>query len=482
MSPRDDAPIALARPRPAVARALAAALLAVAIALLTAPTARAHTELDTTDPADGATVDRPVDRLVLTFTLPVTPLGDAVTLAGPDGDVPVEVTQEQDGAVVIATPAEPLTDGDYAVTWTAAAEDGHPLDGTYAFAVAVAGAAPEPTASPTPTASRSGAVTPSAAAEPSATPSPAATHADPEAAGGDSDDLAARIVARTGSAIALWALLVGGGALVFAATALRGRDAPDAARIVAGVRWCGALLLGGLALRLVGRSALLAGGAFADAVTPDALGDALAGTAAWVFGLQAAGGLLMLLGARRTPARSWLAWLGVALAGAGHVLGGHSNTAEPRGLVLTADIAHLAAAAVWAGGVLGLVAVLRRRARDGRAADAGAMASRYGVIASAAFVVVGLAGIALTWAIVDRPSDLWTTTWGFTLLVKVALVAAIAGIGAYTHFRVVPRLARDDAAAAEEAGHLRRAVGWESVLFAAVVIATAILVAASVHA
>ncbi|WP_062527482.1 copper resistance CopC/CopD family protein [Demequina rhizosphaerae] len=472
-------------PAVAVRWALVAAL-ALAFALVDGRAAWAHTDLDHSDPADGTTVEQVVEEVVLTFTLPVTPLGEAVEITGPDGPVDAAVEQTDDGIVIVATPAEPLGDGSYTVAWTVAAEDGHPLDGEFGFDVE--GATPVPTATATASATPSSEPSPSASstAQPSATPSPAATmDMDPEAAVGDESDLAARIVARGGAAIALWSLLVAGGVLAFAGFAMRGRDADDVPRLLAGVRWCGALLLGGLALRVVGRSALIAGGSFADGLQAEALQDALVGTFAWVLGLQAAGALLLLVGARRTVAGSWLAVGGVLVAGAGHVLGGHSNTAEPRWLVLTADIAHLVAAAVWVGGVVALVAVLRRRAREGRALDAGPMAWRFGVVAAASFVVVGIAGVVLAWEILEELSDLWTSTWGIVLLVKVGLVAVVAAIGAYTHFRVVPRLAaRTDVAESGEPEdeHLRSAVRWESVLFVAVVIATAVLVASSVHA
>ncbi|WP_172657630.1 copper resistance CopC/CopD family protein [Demequina maris] len=462
-----------------------AIVLALAFALVDGGSAWAHTDLDHSDPADGTTVEQAVAEVVLTFTLPVTPLGEAVEITGPDGPIEAAIEQTDDGIVIVATPAQPLTDGGYTVAWTVTAEDGHPLDGEFGFDVE--GAAPEPTATatasatPSPSASEA---TPTAA-QPSPSPSPSATMAmDPEAAGGDGNDLAARIVARGGAAIALWSLLVAGGALAFAGFAMRGRDADDVPRLIAGVRWCGALLLGGLALRLVGRSALIAGGSFADGLQADALQDAVAGTFAWVLGLQAAGGLLMLLGVRRTVAGSWLAVAGVLIAGAGHVLGGHSNTAEPRWLVLTADIAHLVAAAVWVGGVVALAAVLRRRAREDRALDAGAMASRFGVVAAASFVVVGIAGVVLAWEILEELSDLWTSTWGIVLLIKVGLVAVVAAFGAYTHFRIVPRLAapaETPHADAPDEHHLRSAVRWESALFVGVVVATAVLVASSVH-
>ncbi|SEJ45459.1 copper resistance CopC/CopD family protein [Demequina mangrovi] len=481
------------RPVTGPASALVAVMLALAVVLLSATHASAHTALDSTDPADGATVSGPVDRIVLTFTLPVTILGDGATVAGPEGAVAAEVTQEQEGAVVIATPAEPLVDGEHTVEWTVAAQDGHPLDGTSSFTVV--DALPAPTASASATASAGAAA--SASATPTATPAatatdstssspapaPAITATDGTAMDDETGDAPATVLARAGSATALWALLVGAGALAFAAIAMRGPDRVDEPRVIAGVRWCGALLLGGLALRIVGRSAVIAGGSLSEGLGADALGDALAGSFAGVAGLQAAGGALMLLGAWRSAAASAGAIAGVLLAGAGHVLGGHSHTAEPRALVLAADIAHLAAAAVWVGGAVTLAAVMRRRGREDRPPAAAAMASRFGVAAAASVVVVGIAGVALTWAIVDEPSDLWTSSWGVTLLVKAGLVLLAAGIGAYTHFRVVPALERGAAGGQQDPAHahLRRGTVVETVVFGGIVVATAILVASSVH-
>ncbi len=451
--------------------------LATVILVLTGRSAAAHTQLDDTDPADGSTSTTPVSEVVLTFSLPVTPLGDAVVVTGPDGPVATTVALREDGEAVVATVAAPLGAGDYLVEWTVAAQDGHPLDGSFGFAVVGPSAAPSPSG---------GSATPGGGPSPTPTqaaaPSPSMS-ADPEGAGAGGDALA-RSLARLGAAIALWSLLVGGGALAFAALAMRGSDRADVSRVLAGVRWCGALLLGGLAVRLLGRSALLADGSVADGIGAEALETALAGTFAWVFGLQAVGGLLMLLGAWRSVGASWLALTGILVAGAGHVLGGHSNTAEPRWLVLVADVTHLVAAAIWVGGVLALVRVLRTRRRAGAPLDVARMAARFGVVAAASFVVVGLAGVALAWAIVDDVSDLWTSTWGVVLLAKVAVVLVVGALGAYTHFRVVPRLtARTDGSArAVENSHLSRAAGAESVLFGFIVLATAILVASSVHA
>jgi copper transport protein len=208
----------------------------------------------------------------------------------------------------------------------------------------------------------------------------------------------------------------------------------------------------------------------------------LSGPTRWALGLQALGGVAIAAGARRTLRGSWAAVLGSVLVGAGHVLGGHSNTAEPRWLVLTADVTHLAAAAAWVGGVVATAIVLHGRRREGRALDAALIGARFSVVAAVSVAMVGAAGVVLAAEILDRPAQLWESTWGLLLLAKVGVVAVVGTIGTYNHFRVVPRLAarRFQARGARKAGHvLRRSAGRETVLMVVVVLLTAWLVSAS---
>ncbi|WP_125776605.1 copper resistance protein CopC [Antribacter gilvus] len=434
-------------------RTACALLAAIVLTICCAAPASAHTKLASSDPADGSTSDDAVTAVTLTFTLPVTPVGDTVVIDGPEGPVGTVITQADDGAVVVATPAAPLPEGHYEVTWTVAAQDGHPLTGALQFSVGAEAAAP-----PT---SHSGHSMGSMRHE----PSPVVV-----------------AVGRLGNATTLWGWLVAAGGLVFTALALRGRDRHDVPAALAALRWTGALILGGLLLRLVARSVTLAHGDLAAAVSPPDLVDALAGTTGLVVGLQAAGALAVLLGTGRSVRGSVAAMAGVALAGAGFVLDGHSNTMEPRWVVLAADVAHLAAAATWLGGVVTLAFVLRRRRRDGRDLDAALMGTRFSVIAAGSLAVVGLAGTLLAVAMLDRPAQLWETEWGLALLAKVAVVAVVALLGAYNHFHTVPLLTgattgRRHGRSSGDA--LRRSATPETVLMVAIVLITGWLVGAS---
>lgn len=477
--------LAGARPGTALTRTaaglLAALLLTAPLLTLWAPPAAAHTRLESTAPADGSTAQAPVTEVTLRFTLPVSLLGDGVVIEGPDGAVPADVAAAQDGVVLVATPAAALPAGRYTVTWTAAAQDGHPLEGTFGFAVAAA----EPTAAPS--------------ATPSATPSPTASGHDMSGMSGMDHDMghdpadmdspatdAAGAVARLGGAGALWGTLVAGGGLAFVALVLRGRDESDVPAVLRLVRWSGAVLLAGLAVRVLAGSVLVAHGDLTAAVSPAAIADSLTGTTRWDVGLQAAGGVAITAGAWRSLPGSWAAAVGTGLAGAGQVLAGHSNTVEPRWLVITADVAHLAAAAVWVGGVVTLALLLRARRRHGRDLDAALLGARFSVVAAVAAAVVGVAGVALAVSILDHPAQLWESEWGLLLLAKVALVVLVAAVGAHNHFQVVPRLTarrrgvvRHAGRSATAGGVLRRSTGRETALMVVSVLVTAWLVTAS---
>ncbi|MBO0609972.1 copper resistance CopC/CopD family protein [Myceligenerans salitolerans] len=495
-----------AHPRVVVPRTAAALIAALLLSLWCAPSAGAHTRLESTAPAAGSTSSRPVTEVTLRFTLPVSVLGDGVVIDGPEGTVEADVAPAEDGLVLTATPGDPLGPGDYTVTWYAAAQDGHPLEGSFGFTVAgegsggSAGAAGTPSAD-TPSADATGPADADGDAGSGDAAGDAASGGDSAAHAGTHHDTghdpatmdtpatnAANAVARLGSATALWGGLVAAGGLAFTGLVLRRRDVEDAPTVLRLVRWAGALVLLGLAVRVMARSVLVAHGDLAAAVSPSAVADSLTGTTIWDVGLQAAGAVAVAAGAWRTLRASWPAVLGAALIGAGQVVSGHSNTVEPRWLVVTADVAHLAAAATWVGGVVAIGLLLRTRRRDGRELDAALLGARFSVVAAVSVAVVGAAGVVLAAAVLDRPAQLWESTWGWFLLAKVGVVVVVGAIGAYNHFDVVPRLTARRRAVVRHAGRsrtaigsLRRGAGRETALMVVIVVLTAWLVGASVQ-
>lgn len=453
-------------------RALLATLL-VGWLLSVALPASAHTELESTTPADSAVLGEDVDVVVLTYTRPVSLIGDGISLSGPSGSVEAEVAGSQEDAVWTATAAEPLGPGDYQVEWTVAAQDGHPLSGEFAFTVKPGDGAASASTDP-----GDGAAAAAERGSGSAEGGSAGSGVD----SGARDDFELETVeARSGAGVALTGLLVAAGGLAFLAMVLRGGE--DTRAVLRIVRWAGVAVVAGVTVRLLARSAVITQGDWAAALSRDGIADALIGSTFWVFALQLGGGLLIALGAWGGVLTSAAAWVGTLLAGAGHVLGGHSSTAEPRWLVLVADVSHLVAGAVWLGGVVFVSLVLGRRRRKGRDLDAAILGARFSVIAGASVAIVGAAGVALTVTILEQPSQLWASTWGLLLLAKVAVVVVVAGYGAHHHLNVVPHLASGDAERADAAAHeLRRSTVVEAWLLLGVGMLTAWLVAASTFA
>lgn len=149
--------------------ALSAALL-LALAMIAPAVVLGHAELETSDPADGASVEGPfAGPIVITFSEDLEAESSADLR---DGAGRVAATAGIDGATISLTPDAPLAEGEYEVRWTAAADDGHIERGSFRFTV-LAAATPEPTASPTPTpeATASPTAEATATATPDGTPS-----------------------------------------------------------------------------------------------------------------------------------------------------------------------------------------------------------------------------------------------------------------------------------------------------------------------
>jgi copper resistance protein C len=171
-------------------------VFAVLIGLLlgTATAALAHTELASSNPADGSTLTGPLPAVELTFTGSV--LLREVTVTGPAGTSPVTSAATVAGAVVTQPVA--LTDaGTYAVAYAVTSSDGHPVEGTLTFTYA-------PPSLPSPT---------SEAAVPTSTSASVSTPAAPSEAAADSP-------ARSSTGLPGWAFAAGAAVVVAVAAAV----------------------------------------------------------------------------------------------------------------------------------------------------------------------------------------------------------------------------------------------------------------------
>ena len=520
-------------------RLRAVAAFGIGFLLIVAAPALAHVDLESSAPADGANVSAAPEVIELVFTSEAIPAGEGVVLAAADG-TPIEATVTQpEPQVIHVVPDESLANGVYGVLWTMRAGDAHPRTGTFTFQVD-APLAPSPEALPPPDGGGDSSGAPGApspeetrSALPATEDAAVEAPTDPDVRGSNPVEQQAESevalqpvfeipatgsasgewIARAGRWVAMTGALVGIGALVFAATSLIGtrREVEEAGYWI---RRSGLLILVGTAVEVVGASAVSAG-SVVGGLAPAALTDLLSGSFGIAVLLRAAGGAAMLYGTAivasessrpfadgsRLPAagrsrsgvavvertattyrlnvhHARFALLGIGLVTASYLFDGHTVTTSPTVLVRAASAVHVLAAGVWVGGVLLMAWTLSSRHRRGADLDAAPMAIRFSRVASAALALVAVAGSALALAIVDSPSEMFTTAWGRVLIVKLVAVAIAASIGAYNHFVTVPALEAEPSDG-NTANWLRQLVLIEGGILLFVIAVTAVLVGAA---
>ena len=202
------------------------------------------------------------------------------------------------------------------------------------------------------------------------------------------------------------------------------------------------VLIGASAGDLLVRAQTMAGGDVASAIaaTPVVLGRTHFG-AIWVARLA----LLLLVAAallgRSTAARRAGLALGAAIA-LTTALTGHAadwGDVTPSAAI---DWIHVLAVSAWTGGLFGLRLVVLPDARSWDEPTLGGVMRRFSRLAGACLPVVVASGGYNAWLQLSPPSALWTTAYGRTLLVKVALVAALVWWGALNRYTVVNVLDR----------------------------------------
>lgn len=126
----------------------------------------------------------------------------------------------------------------------------------------------------------------------------------------------------------------------------------------------------------------------------------------------------------------------VALIGA-LAASGHGFAAVGRWYAWPATAVHLTAMAIWIGGVIDLLLVIRPRLRT-LPRTAGGIVDRWSRLAFVAIAALVLSGELLAWRQIQPIEALWRTPYGITLLIKLGL-AAVAVIIGWTGSRVAAR-------------------------------------------
>lgn len=185
---------------------------------------------------------------------------------------------------------------------------------------------------------------------------------------------------------------------------------------------------------------------------------------------------------KRSPSLIWwLAWMGLAVALMGtSTFSGHALVATPRWLSVVNDLVHLVSGAVWFAGIIILGAVLPdgwRRSEGSRIKLLAPAIASFSHVAMVSIGVVFVTGSLNSFLHVGALNDLWDTSYGRALSVKLVLFGGILALGAFNHFRLRDKLV---AAAArgteiEQANVIRRTVAIEVALALAMMAATGVL-------
>jgi copper transport protein len=417
-----------------VRRAVATAV-ALAAALAVPAVAWAHATMKESHPAEQGRVAQPPHEITLRFDQSVEAPPNAIVVLAPNGRrLSGAVTQANRNTVVRAPVLGAVTGQAYTVRWRVVSADGHVGTGVFTFGVGVT--PPPPT----------------------------------EAVG--SSGMTWRDDAARWALFASLALMIG--VVGIRLLVLPGDVDPRVERRIHLLGTLGAFLalnagIAGFVIRSA--NALQVSGVdllYAD-LSPFAESTRF-GTAFLVttLGFGVCLTILVVAWALDAPLLRWPAFLlGLALVW-GYPLSGHQAT-EPNSTPLgeIADWVHLVSAMLWVGGVLTLAVVVWPLAPGLRRA-AFLRFSRVAVL------LIGLLLVAGTVVAIERLpelSDLWGTSYGRTLLVKIALVLVALGWGAFHHTFVRPRLERG-----ETPPGVGRSLLGESAVALAVLFAAAVLV------
>jgi copper transport protein len=386
---------------------VALAVLAGLWLFLLAPAAGAHALLVSSSPAANGSLPHSPGQLLLTFSEAVDPKLSFVNVMDSSGHPAAGVSKAQGvagkGAQLRVTISSPLARGVYTVDWqTVSSVDGHVATGAFPFGVGVAAAG-------------------------TTTPVSSPAHSSPWlSAAGDAGH---------------WLLYIGLTLLVGAASTILlvlGGRLPAGSLLLLKVSWL--LSLAGVVTMFFVEKAL------AHAPSVGALVQSAVGTKLVVLGgfvLIACGASVFTVG--RRPARWPLVAVGIiaAVAMLLHVWSGHADGASPyRPLILIEQWVHFVAIGAWVGGLVWLLMGLRGRDSGER----GGAVRRFSRIATGGIGAVVLTGVLRSISEVGSLGNLIHTTFGVTLLIKLGLFALLALLGAVNHFRLVPRLSRNDGA------------------------------------
>lgn len=387
-------------------------LLAFTLALLvSAAPASAHAVLQEVTPTDGATLEASPEQVTLAFNeaISTTPAGIRVFNAEGERVDSGDARMLGDPATAGVDLQPDLVDGTYVVTWRVTSSDNHPLKGAWLFTIGDVVADESLLA--------------------------ALFEAD-----GDRGTAIAAVVVRW---LMYGATLVAGGAAI-AYGRLSTHLAPRRTVLLHAVRVAALVGIGatvaGLAVQIMLVTGLGVRSLSSGAAAVQVLGSGYGLSA----GVRLAALLGILLWIKRSYGNTVNTRLGVGggiLAVASFAAEGHTLTSSPMWLVVSADVVHVLAAAVWVGGLLALAIAIGRAGISNTPVRTAQLVAAFSVVATWSVLGVAIAGITLGWIEVQALRALTSTTYGWTLVVKLLLLIPVAIAAMYNNRRLVPAVA-----------------------------------------
>jgi copper transport protein len=353
-------------------------VVVLAAALVLPASAGAHAFLKESQPASGSTVGPSLREVRLIFDEGVKPAPGIKVLRGGGQSVVAGAPFQSAGKPnEIDIPLQKnLGSGPYAVIWSEIdRDDGHVISGAYVFTV---GKGP-------PIPSARGAQTGGSGTSPSA------------------------VISRW---LLLVGLLAGAGSVGFAL--LVWRPMPHRP----------------LALTVVGALALATLGAVLNVVLISGSVHTSFGHRTLIgAGVAAVGGTLALTSLRLPQLLAPAVAIAIALLGLPTATGHATAPGVTRTLSIPADLVHLAAVAFWIGGVFQLAVVAPRALRP-------QLVRRFTPFAIAAVVLLGVSGVVRAFNELSAVHQLWTTSYGQSLLVKTGVLVGLLALGWLSRVRV----------------------------------------------
>ena len=436
-------------------RVILGVCLTLGCLLMWAVPAGAHAAVVSSSPAQGQRLAHPPSAVTVIFDQPVKPDDGGVIVLNSSGQNVDEGGSAHPAPNTLrALLTHTLPSGAYVANYTVTSVDGHIVSGGIVFLV--------------------GNARPGAIGSLTRTPTSAATWFD-----------------RGGQFLTYVGVLAAGGLAFFLAFLFSGGT--ERRRLK---RWCTVAM----GIGVVGM--VVTGGAQADLA-----GGGIGALSHWSVDTQAIGGkfgmqcVLQFVGLagcaaslrlRHQAARQATAFYGLLVSAGAFVAFGHALVSPERWLSTPADVVHAIFAAMWFGGLIGLVVVLHSRVKtarhmgemrvpdpvgvatdvtafraamshgtstavlerpapststdhgnhDGRSVLAGTigLVDRFSTMAGVSIALVLVAGTMLAIAEVGSIANLFESSYGQTLLVKIALVGLLIIVAAYNRLFLVPWL------------------------------------------